>query len=237
MRGAVHYGSVTTIWGIPSSQGMSANKRHCEDVMKHARHQYSSRTPRHIAVGAGMVVVVAALALVSAAPAAFSAPRYGERRLLPPNRGPADLGVWVARDQTGVALGTREGLAPAGVHQLESSRLHPVRLPWRFRAHQQRQAAGPRRASRSRRQGGDRRPACSFPAPPGTRCWNTATWSPATARLQLYRRRYLLVYAPHPARGQHRLFWSLPACTAPGQKNFLSIRVIAPGIGVARSNG
>ena len=46
----------------------------------------------------------------------------------------------------------------------------------------------------------------------------------------------LLVYAPDQ-HAANTAFWSLTACTTPGQKNFLSIRVIAPGIGVARNNG
>jgi hypothetical protein len=39
---------------------------------------------------------------------------------------------------------------------------------------------------------------------------------------------YLLVYAPDQFAA-NTAFWSLPACNAKGQKNFLRIRVIGPG--------
>ncbi len=47
---------------------------------------------------------------------------------------------------------------------------------------------------------------------------------------------YLLVQAPDQLVA-NTAFWSLTACTTAGQKNFLRIRVIIPGIGVLGDDG
>jgi len=46
----------------------------------------------------------------------------------------------------------------------------------------------------------------------------------------------LRVIPPDQLQSVHA-FWPLVACTAPGQTKFLSVRVIAPGIGLAGDNG
>jgi hypothetical protein len=187
------------------------------------------RTPRHMAVAAGMAAV-AAVALFSAAPAAFSAPRQATATAATPKCGPADLGVWVARDQTGVALGTAS-------FRLEFTNLsHHACSLYGFpgvsaRASNGRLLGNPARRDRAVK-------ARTVRLVPGATGYALLEYSdvvtgncPAKVTSA-----YLLVYAPDRFVA-NTAFWSLTACTTPGQKNFLSIRVIAPGIGVARDNG
>lgn len=196
--------------------------------MKHAGIS-TLRTPRHMAVAAGMTAV-AAVALFSAAPAAFSAPRPAMATAATPKCGPADLGVWVARDQMGAAAGTAS-------FRLEFTNLsHHTCTLYGFPGVSARASSGRLLGNPARRDHSVK--ARTVRLVPGATGYALLEYSDvvtsncpdkATAA-------YLLVYAPDQ-RAANTAFWSLTACTAPGQKNFLSIRVIAPGIGVARNNG
>jgi hypothetical protein len=187
------------------------------------------RTRRHIAVAAG-VAAVAAVALVSAAPAAFSASRSETASAATPQCGPSDLGVWVARDQTGVAAGT-------AYYHLEFTNLsHHACTLYGFPGVSARASNGKLLGNPASRDHAVK--ARTVRLAPGRTGYALLEYSDvvtgncpnkATAA-------YLLVYAPDQFVAD-TTFWSLTSCTTPGQKNFLRIRVIAPGIGTVGSSG
>jgi hypothetical protein len=185
------------------------------------------RTRRQMAVAAGLGAI-AALALVSIAPAALSASRPATAAT--PHCGAADLGVWVARDQSDVAAGT-------AFFRLEFTNLsHHACTLFGF-------------------------PGVSARAANGELLGNPATWDHAikarTVRLAAGGTGYALIaysdvvtsncpnkatasYLEVFAPGQfvaNTAFWSLTACTTPGQENFMRVRVIVPGIGVIGDYG
>jgi hypothetical protein len=182
------------------------------------------RTRRHLALAAGMAAV-AAVALVSAAPAAFSASRPATSTAATPKCGPADLGVWVASDQTGVAAGT-------AFFQLEFTNLsHHACTLFGFpgvsaHASNGRQLGNPavRDSSIKARTvrldpGATGHAVLAYSDVITGNCRNKATAA------------YLQVYAPDQFVA-NTAFWSLTACTTHGQENFMEIRVIVAGIGV-----
>jgi hypothetical protein len=187
------------------------------------------RTRRHLAIAAG-VAAVAAVALVSAAPAAFSAPQSATATAATHQCGPADLGVWVARDQTGVAAGT-------AYYHLEFTNLsHRTCTLYGFpgvsaRASNGRQLGNP--AARD-----DAVKAQTVRLAPGATGYALLEYSDVVTGNCPHKvtAAYLLVYAPDQTVA-NTAFWALPACTTKGQKNFLRIRVIAPGIGVLSGSG
>ena len=196
--------------------------------MKHAGIS-TLRTPRHMAVAAGMTAV-AAVALFSAAPAAFSAPRPAMATAAIPKCGPADLGVWVARDQMGAAAGTAS-------FRLEFTNLsHHTCTLYGFPGVSARASSGRLLGNPARRDHAVK--AQTVRLVPGATGYALLEYSDVVTSNcpDKVTAAYLLVYAPDQ-HAANTAFWSLTACTTPGQKNFLSIRVIAPGIGVARNNG
>jgi hypothetical protein len=185
------------------------------------------RTRRHVALAAGLAAA-ATLAIVSVAPAAFSAPQSVTAAT--PKCGPRALGVWVARDQSDVAAGT-------AFFRLEFTNLsHHACTLFGFpgvsaHASNGRQLGNP--AARD-----DTIKARTVRLVPGATGYALIAYSDvvtgncpnkATAA-------YLQVYAPDQFTAD-TAFWSLTACTTPGQKNFMRIRVIVPGIGVIGDYG
>jgi len=185
------------------------------------------RTRRHMAVAAGMAAVAAA-ALVCTAPAALSAPR--QETASAPQCGPADLGVWVARDQTDVAAGT-------AFFRLEFTNLsHHTCTLLGFPGVSARASNGRLLGNPASRDHSVK--ARTVRLVPGATGYALLTYSdvitsscPAKVTAA-----YLLVYAPDQTVA-NTAFWSLTTCTTAGQKNFLRIRVIAPGIGVIGDYG
>jgi hypothetical protein len=187
------------------------------------------RTRRRMTVAAGLAAAAAA-ALVVAAPAAFSAPRAATAVATTPQCGPSDLGVWVARDQMGAAAGTF-------YFPLEFTNLsHHACTLFGFPGVSARASNGKLLGNSASRDTAVK--ARTVKLAPGATAYALLEYSDvvtsncpkkATAA-------YLLVYAPDQ-RVANTAFWSLTACTTPGQKNFLRIRVIAPGIGVRGDAG
>jgi hypothetical protein len=189
------------------------------------------RTRRNIAVAAGMAAA-AAFAVVFAAPAAFSAQRSATAAAATPQCGPADLGVWVARDQSGVAAGT-------AYFQLEFTNLsHTACTLFGFPGVSARASNGKLLGNPARRD--DAVAAQTVRLRPGATGYALLEYSDVVTSNCPSKNKvtaaYLLVYAPDQTVAD-TAFWSLTACTAPGQKNFLRIRVIAPGIGVRGDAG
>jgi hypothetical protein len=189
------------------------------------------RTRRNMAVAAG-AAAVAALAFVFAAPAAFSAPRSAAATAATPQCGPTDLGVWVARDQAGVAAGT-------AYFQLEFTNLsHRTCTLNGFPGVSARASNGKLLGNAARRD--DTVAARTVRLAPGATGYALLEYSDVVTgncpNKHKVTAAYLLVYAPDQFVAD-TAFWSLPACTAPGQKNFLRIRVIARGIGVRGDGG
>jgi Protein of unknown function (DUF4232) len=186
---------------------------------------------RRMAVAAG-VATVAAAALVSAAPVALSAPRSATATATTPQCGRADLGVWVARDQTGVAAGT-------AYFQLEFTNLsHHACTLYGFPGVSARASDGSLLGNPARRDHSVK--ARTVRLVPGATGHALLEYSdvitgncPSKHKVTAAS---LLVYAPDQFAAD-TAFWSLPACTAHGQKNFLRIRVIARGIGVLGDGG
>jgi hypothetical protein len=185
------------------------------------------RTRRHLALAAGLASV-AALALVSVAPAAFSASRPATAAT--PQCGPADLGVWVARDQSDVAAGT-------AFFRLEFTNLsrHACTL-FGFPGVSAHASNGRQLGNPAVRDHGIK--ARTVRLAPGATGYALIAYSDvitgncpnkATAA-------YLQVYAPDQFVA-NTAFWSLTACTTPGQKDFMHIRVIVAGIGVRGDYG
>jgi hypothetical protein len=187
------------------------------------------RTRRHMAIAAG-AAAVAALALVSAAPAALSAPRSVTATARTPHCGPADLGVWVARDQTNGAAGT------VGF-ELEFTNLsHHACTLYGFPGVSARASSGRLLGNPARRD--DSVKARTVRLTPGATGYALLEYSDVVTGNCPHKvtAAYLLVYAPDQTVA-NTAFWSQPACTTRGQKNFLRIRVIARGIGVAGDGG
>jgi hypothetical protein len=187
------------------------------------------RTRRHMAIAAG-TAAVAALALVSAAPAAFSAPRSVTATASTRQCGPADLGVWVARDQSGVAAGT-------AYFQLEFTNLsHHTCTLYGFPGVSARASNGRLLGNPAARD--DAVKAGTVRLAPGATGYALLEYSDVVTGNCPHKvtAAYLLVYAPDQTVA-NTAFWSLPACTTKGQKNFLRIRVIAAGIGVRGDSG
>jgi Protein of unknown function (DUF4232) len=189
------------------------------------------RTRRHVAVAAG-VAAAAALAVVFAAPAAFSAPRSASATATTPQCGPADLGVWVAADQTSVAAGT-------AYYQLEFTNLsHHACTLYGFPGVSARASDAMILGSPARRDHAVR--ARTVRLSPGATGHALLEYSdvitgdcPSKHKVTAA---FLWVYAPDQTVPNTAL-WSLPACTARGDKNFLRIRVIVGGIGVMGDRG
>jgi hypothetical protein len=185
------------------------------------------RTRRGVALAAGMAAV-ATLAIVSVAPAAFSAPQ--STTAATPQCSRADLGVWVARDQSDVAAGT-------AFFRLEFTNLsHHACTLYGFPGVSARASNGKLLGNPAARDHGVK--ARLVRLVPGATGYALIAYSDvvtgncpnkATAA-------YLLVYAPDQFTAD-TAFWSLTACTTPGQKNFMRIRVIVPGIGVVGDYG
>ena len=190
------------------------------------------RTRRRIAVAAGMAAAAAALALVSAAPAAFSAPRSVTATATAPQCSRADLGVWVARDQTGVAAGT-------AYFQLEFTNVsHHACTLYGFPGVSARSSDGSLLGNPARRDHAVK--ARTGRLAPGATGHALLEYSDVVTGNCPNKHKVtaasLLVYAPDQFAADSA-FWSLPACTARGQKNFLRIRVIVRGIGVLGDSG
>lgn len=183
------------------------------------------RTRRRTAVAAG-VAAVAAVALLATAPAAFSAPRSAAV----PKCGPAALGVWVARDQSDGAAGTL-------FFRLEFTNLsHHACTLYGFPGVSARASNGTLLGNPATRDNGVK--ARTVRLAPGATGYALLAYSDVVTGNCPHKvtAAYLLVYAPDQ-RVANTAFWSLTACTTPGQKNFMRIRVIAPGIGVVGDYG
>jgi Protein of unknown function (DUF4232) len=185
-----------------------------------------------MAVAAGMAAAAAALALVFAAPAAFSAPRAATSAAAAPQCSRADLGVWVARDQTGVAAGT-------AYFQLEFTNLsHHACTLYGFPGVSARASDGSLLGNPARRDHAVK--ARTVRLAPGATGHALLEYSDVVTGNCPSKHKVtaasLLVYAPDQFSADSA-FWSLPACTARGQKNFLRIRVIVRGIGVLGDSG
>jgi hypothetical protein len=187
------------------------------------------RTRRHVVVAVGLAAVATA-ALVCAAPAALSVPRAAAAAAATPKCGPSDLGVWVARDEMGVAAGTF-------YFPLEFTNLsHHTCTLYGFPGVSARASNGTLLGNAASRDSAVK--ARTVRLAPGATGYALLEYSDvvtsncpnkATAA-------YLLVYAPDQ-RVADTAFWSLTACTTRDQRNFLRIRVIAPGIGVIGDRG
>ncbi len=187
------------------------------------------RTRRYLALAAGMAAA-AALVLVSVAPSAFSASRPSAATAATPKCGPADLGVWVARDQSDVAAGT-------AFFRLEFTNLsHHACTLYGFPGVSARASNGKLLGNPAARD--DAVKARTVRLAPGATGYALLAYSDVVTSncTKKVTAAYLLVYAPDQFVA-NTAFWSLTACTAAGQKNFLRIRVIAPGIGVVGDYG
>jgi hypothetical protein len=181
------------------------------------------------AVAAG-VAAAAAVALLCVAPAAFSAPRSATPAAATPKCGPAALGVWVARDQSDAAAGTL-------FFRLEFTNLsHHACTLFGFPGVSARSSNGALLGNPASRDTGVK--ARTVRLAPGATGYALLAYSDVVTGNCPHKvtAAYLLVYAPDQ-RVANTAFWSLTACTTPGQKNFMRIRVIAPGIGVVGDYG
>jgi hypothetical protein len=187
------------------------------------------RTRPHVAIAAG-VAAVAAVALVFAAPAAFSAPRSETASAATHQCGSADLGVWVARDQTSGAAGTL-------YYHLEFTNLsHHACTLYGYPGVSARASDGKLLGNPAARD--DSVKARTVRLAPGATGYALLEYSDVVTGDCPHKvtAAYLLVYAPDQTVA-NTAFWSLPACNTKGQKNLLRVRVIAPGIGVLYSAG
>jgi hypothetical protein len=186
-------------------------------------------TRRHMTVAAGMAAVAAA-AFLCVAPAALSAPRSATPAAATAMCGPAALGVWVARDQSDAAAGT-------AFFRLEFTNLsHHACTLFGFPGVSARSSNGALLGNPASRDTGVK--ARTVRLAPGATGYALLAYSDVVTGNCPHKvtAAYLLVYAPDQ-RVANTAFWSLTACTTPGQKNFMRIRVIAPGIGVVGDYG
>lgn len=167
--------------------------------------------------------------LAASAPAASTAPVASASA---PKCMAADLGVWVAEDQSEGAAGTI--FTPLGFTNLSR---HTCTL---------RGYPGVSAISASGRQLGSPAIWKSSVNPTTVRLASGATAYPLLGYIdavtdncpaaQQTTAFELRIYPPDQYGADHT-FWSVPTCTAKGMTVFLRVRVIAPGIGLMGSNG
>lgn len=192
------------------------------------------RTPRQLAVAAGVVAVAAAV-VASAAPAAMSSPQaavVAHSAMATPKCTAADLGVWVGLDQAGAAAGT--AYYPVEFTNLSRHTCTLYGFPGvSARARDGRQLGNPASRDRAVKAG-------TVVLRAGATGYALLEYSDVvTANCPSASKRTsvdLQVYPPDQFRADHA-FWSLTACIAKGSRNFLRVRVIAPGIGLRGDAG
>jgi hypothetical protein len=184
------------------------------------------------------VVAVAGLAcmpLVTGASAAApaSTASTASTATLTPKCAAADLGVWVAVDQTGMAAGT-------WYLPLEFTNLsHRTCTLHGFPGVSAISSAGVQLGNPAIWDNSVK--ATTVRLMPGATAYAMLAYSNALAgscpsasnRITAFE---LRVYPPDQFQADHAM-WSLPTCTAKGYTNFLRVLVIAPGIGVRGENG
>ncbi len=186
---------------------------------------------RRIVKAAAAIASAAAMALALAAPSASSAAQRPSARSLPACTA-ADLGVWVAIDQTGVSAGT--------VYMpLEFTNLSGHACTLRgFPGVSAIGAGGRQLGSPAMRDHAV--PARTVRLTPGATGYALLAYSdvmtcncPAGDKATAFE---LRVYPPSQRQPDHAL-WDFGTCTAKGSSVFLRVRVIAPGIGVLGDSG
>ena len=192
------------------------------------------RTRRSMAVAAG-TAAIAAVVLLSATPAAMSAPQQRgaiTTSARTPMCSASDLGVWVALDQAGVAAGT-------AYYPLEFTNLskHTCTL-YGFPGVSARASNGKQLGNPASRDHSVK--ARTVRLVPGATGYALLEYSDVVTgncpKASTRTAAELQVYPPDQFQSDHA-FWSLPACTARGSSTFLHVRVIAAGIGVRGDGG
>jgi hypothetical protein len=185
---------------------------------------------RRIAVVVAGASAIVAVAFALVAPAASSAPRSALAST--PRCAAADLGVWVAADQTGVAAGT-------AYFQLEFTNLSHRACTLRGFPRVAAIGSGGRQLGSPAGQDHSvaARTVRLAPAATGYAILEysdqLASQCPSAAK-----RTAVLLQVIPPAQSQaDHAFWDLIACTAKGLSVLMHVRVIAPGIGVRGDSG
>lgn len=182
-------------------------------------------------VTAAVSAATIATALSLAAPAASSASRGPAGAPGTPPCTASDLGVWVAADQGGMAMGTMYW--PLEFTNLSQRACTMRGFPRVSAIGNWRQLGRP--AARDHAV-----PAGTVRLAPGATAYALLEYSdvvacncPSGSKITAFE---LRVYPPGQAQADHAL-WDFPTCTAKGSPVFLRVRAIAPGIGVRGDGG
>jgi Protein of unknown function (DUF4232) len=186
------------------------------------------RTRRQMAVTAG-VAAIAATVIGAAAPAVMSAPQAlaaAKTAASTPQCSAGALGVWVAVDQAGVAAGT-------AYYPLEFTNIsHHTCILYGYPGVSARNSNLKLLGNPARRDP-LYKPRTVVLAPGATGHAILGYSDVVTSNCPSTGKRtaaFLQIYAPDQFQSNHA-FWSLVACTTPGQRNFLSVTVVVAGIG------